>query len=109
MVFVTAQLFARPSISPHSSKSLRTIHSNDQMIEGWLEGESVSVLGSDISVNWDTTYSLQHFQPCKDFYGPVDKECNRQIPSTKFEQVLLIKNLVDQFCNLYPHLSIEQE
>jgi hypothetical protein len=66
------------------------------------------VLGSDILVNWDTTYSLQYFQPCKDFYGPVDKECNRQIPSTKFEQVPLIKKLVDQFCNLYPHLSIDQ-
>ncbi len=50
----------------------------------------------------------QTFQPCKDFYGPVDMECNRQIPSTKFEQVPLIKKLVDQFCNLYPHLSIDQ-
>jgi hypothetical protein len=78
------------------------------MIEGWLEGESVSVLGSDILVNWDTTYSLRFFQPCNDLYGPVDKECNRQIPSTKFEQVPLIKKLVDQFCNLYPHLSIDQ-
>jgi hypothetical protein len=98
MVFVTAQLFARPSISPDSSKSLlrTTIHSKDQMIEGWLEGESVSVLCSDIFVNWDTTYSLQHFQPCKDFYEPVDKECNRRIPSTKIEQVPLIKNLIDQ-------------
>ena len=38
MVFVTAQLFARPSISPNSSKSLRT-NSNDELIEGWLEGE----------------------------------------------------------------------
>jgi len=107
MVFVTAQLFARPGISPESSKSLGTIHSRDQMIEGWLE---VSVLGSDILVNWDTTYSLQYFQPCKDFnvYGPVNRECNHQIPSTKFEQVPLIKKLVDQFCNLYPHLSIDQ-
>ncbi len=34
MVFVTAQLFARPSISPDSSKSLSTIHSRDQMIKG---------------------------------------------------------------------------
>jgi hypothetical protein len=108
MFFVTAQLFARPSISPDSSKSLRTMHSNDQMIESWLEGESISVLGSDILVNWDTTYSQQHFQPCKDFYGEVDKECNHQIPSTKFDQVPLIKKLVDQFCNLFPHLSIEQ-
>ena len=35
-------------------------------------------------------------------------EFNRQIPSTKFEQVPLIKKLVDQFCNLFPHLSIDQ-
>ena len=66
------------------------------------------MLGSDILANWDTTYSLQYFQPCKDFYGPVDMECNRQIPSTKFEQVPLIKNLVDEFCKEYPHLSIDQ-
>ncbi len=32
--------------------------------------------------------------------SPVDMECNRQIPSTKFEQVPLIKKLVDQFCQL---------
>ena len=62
------------------------------------------MLGSDILVNWDTTYSLQHFKPCKDFYGEVDMECNRQLPSTKFHQVPLIKKLVDQFCKLYPHL-----
>jgi hypothetical protein len=109
IVFLTAQLFARPSISPDSWTSLRsTTHSNDQMIEGWLEGESISVLGSDILVNWDTTYSLEHFKPCKDFYGEVDMECNRQLPSTKFDQVPLIKKLVDQFCHLYPHLSIDQ-
>jgi len=108
MVFVTAQLFARPSISPDSMISLRSIHSKDQMIEGWLGDEAVSVLGTDILVNWNTTYSLQYFQPCKDFYGPVDMEFNRQIPSTKFEQVPLIKKLVDQFCTLFPHLSIDQ-
>jgi hypothetical protein len=108
MVFVTAQLFARPSISPDSMISLRSIHSKDQMIEGWLGDEAVSVLGADILVNWDTTYSLRYFQPCKDFYGPVDMEFNRQIPSTKFEQVPLIKKFVDQFCNLFPHLSIDQ-
>ncbi len=66
------------------------------------------MLGSDILVNWDTTYSLQHFKPCKDFYGEVDMECNRQLPSTKFDQVPLIKKLVDQFCDLFPHLSIDQ-
>jgi len=78
------------------------------MIEGWLGDEAVSVLGTDILVNWDTTYSVQYFKPCKDFYGRVDMECNRQIPSTKFEQVPLIKNLVDQFCNLFLHLGIDQ-
>ncbi len=55
MVFVTAQLFARPSISPDSMISLRSIHSKDQMIEGWLGDEADSVLGTDILVNWDTT------------------------------------------------------
>jgi hypothetical protein len=48
MVFVTAQLFARPSISPDSKISLRTIHSKDQMIEGWL--------GDEASQCWELIY-----------------------------------------------------
>ncbi len=43
MVFVTAQLFARPSISPDSKISLRTIHPKDQMIEGWF-GRSIGIV-----------------------------------------------------------------
>jgi hypothetical protein len=37
----------------------------------------------------------------------MDKECNRQIPATKFNQVPLIWNLVDTFCVMYPYLTVD--
>ncbi len=59
-------------------------------------------------MKWDTTYSQEHFETCKDFDVPVDKECNHQIPATKFNQVPFISNLVDTFCVMYPHLTVDQ-
>jgi hypothetical protein len=53
------------------------------------------------------TYSQDHFQTCKDFNGPVDNECNRQIPVTKFNQVPLIQNLVDTLCVMFPYLTVD--
>jgi hypothetical protein len=50
---------------------------------------------------------MRSFETCKDFDGPVDKECNRQIPSTKFYQVPLIQNLVDTFCVMFPYLTVD--
>ncbi len=69
----------------------------DQIIKGQLSVEIVTPLCNDILVNWDTTNSRDYFETCKDFDGPVDKECNRQIPATKFNQVPSIQNLVDMF------------
>jgi hypothetical protein len=37
----------------------------------------------------------------------VDKECNCQIPVTKFNQVPLIRNLVDTFCVMFPYLTVD--
>ncbi len=37
----------------------------------------------------------------------MDKECNRQIPVTKFNQVPLIQNLVDTFCVMVPYLTVD--
>jgi hypothetical protein len=72
-----------------------------------LAPETVTPLCNDILVNWDTTYSQDHFETCKDFDGPVDKECNHQIPVTKFNQVPLIQNLVDLFCVMFPYLTVD--
>ncbi len=79
----------------------------DQIIKGQLSVETVTPLCNDILVNWDTTYSQDHFETCKDFDGPVDKECNYQIPATKFNQVSLIQNLVDTFCVKFCYLTVD--
>jgi hypothetical protein len=62
---------------------------------------------NDILVNWDRAYFQDHFETCQDFDGPVDKECNCQIPSTKFNQVPLIQNLVDMLCVIFPYLAVD--
>jgi hypothetical protein len=105
-VVVQAQLFARPSIAPEGTLSMRAPFKY-QIIEGQFAPETVTPLCNDILVNWDTTYSQDHFETCKDFDGPVDKECNHQIPVTKFNQVPLIQNLVDMFCVMFPYLTID--
>ena len=64
-------------------------------------------MSNDILQNWDTTYSLDHFDTCKNFDGPVDKECNSSIPQEKFEQIPLIKKLVDTFTEMLPSLTID--
>jgi hypothetical protein len=79
----------------------------DQIIEGQLAPETVTPLCNDVLVNWDTTYSQDHFETCKDFDGPVDNECNCQIPVTKFNQVPLIRNLVDTCCVMFPYLTVD--
>ncbi len=105
-VVVQAQPFARPSIALEGALSTRAPF-KDQIIEGQLAPETVTPLCNDILVNWDTTYSQDHFELCKDFDGPVDKECNRQIPVTKFNQVQLIRNHVDTFCVMLPYLTVD--
>jgi hypothetical protein len=77
-VVVQAQLFARPSIAPEGALSTRAPF-KDKFIEGQLAPETLTPLCNDILVNWDTTYSRDHFETCKDFDGPVDKECNCRI------------------------------
>jgi hypothetical protein len=105
-VIVQAQLFARPSIAPEGALSTSANY-KDQIIKGKLSVETVTPLCKDILVNWDTTYSRDHFETCKDFDGPVDKECDCQIPATKFNQVPLNRNLVDTFCVMFPYLTVD--
>jgi hypothetical protein len=77
-------------------------------IESNLNDDMVAGLSNDTLQNRDTTYSLDHFNRCKNFDGPPDdKECKRFIPCTKFEQVPLIKKLVDTFSQMLPSLTID--
>ncbi len=55
-VVVQAQLYARPSIAPEDALSTRAPF-KDQIIDGQLAPETVTLLCNDILVNWDTTYS----------------------------------------------------
>jgi hypothetical protein len=105
-VVVQAQLFARPSIALEGALYMHAPFKN-QIIKGQLTLETVTPLCNDILVNWDTTYSRDHFETCKDFDGPEDKECNCQIPATKFNQVPLIQNLVDTFCVMFLYHTVD--
>ena len=69
--------------------------------------QTVAALSNDMSQNWNTTYSLKRFGPCKNFDGPVDKDSNRQIPHTKFHEAPLLKKLVDTFTEMFSNLTID--
>jgi hypothetical protein len=54
----------------------------------------------DLINNWEILYSNPEYQPCKkNTGGPVDRASNRQIYKTHFNQVPLLKNLVDTLEN----------
>jgi len=109
MIYVTAQLFARPTIAPVLIDGLvtRSLTKDLNFIQGNLNDKMVVALSNDIFQNWDTTYSLEHFGPCKNFDGPVDKDSNRQIPHTKFHEAPLLKKLVDTFTEMLQYLTID--
>jgi hypothetical protein len=101
MVYVTAQLFAQPSIAPVLCDLLTHSHTKElDFIQINLNDETVAALSNDILQNWNTTYSLERFGPCKNFDGPVDKDSNRQIPHTKFHEAPLLNKLVDTFTEM---------
>jgi hypothetical protein len=108
MIYVTAQLFARPSIAPVLCDQLTHSHTKDlDFIQNNLNDETVAVLSNDILQDWNTTYSLERFGPCKNFDGPVDKDSNRQIPHTKFHEAPLLNKLVDTFTEMLRYLTID--
>jgi len=107
MVFVTAQLFARPTISIASDQLTRSHTKKLDFIRNNLNNETVTALSNDILQNWNTTYSLERFGPCKNFDGPVDKASNRQIPSTKFHEAPLLMRLVDTVTDMLQYLTID--
>jgi hypothetical protein len=76
MIYVTAQLFARPTISIACDQLTRSHTKDLKFIQSNLNNETVTALSNDILQNWNTTYSLDCFEPCKNFDGPADKDSN---------------------------------
>jgi hypothetical protein len=107
MVYVTAQLFARPTISIACDQLTQSHTKQLDFIQNNLNNETVAALSNDILQNWNTTYSLERFGPCKNFDGPVDKDSNRQIPHTKFDEAPLLNQLVDTFTEMLQYLTID--
>jgi hypothetical protein len=73
-----------------------------------LDESTLSELRDGLINNWETLYSNPKYQPCKNNSGvPVDRESNRQIYKKHFNQVSLLKNLVDTFEAMLPYLSVD--
>ncbi len=107
MIYITAQLFARPSIDPDCERLSRSFVETQDYIEGNLGESTVPKLSNDIVHIWDTKYSHELFPPCLKFDGDVDKELNHHIFCKKFHQLPTLKELNDTFENLFPYLSID--
>jgi hypothetical protein len=86
-IFVQAQYFCRHSISIAYQVTTCNKMYKDQIVEGQVCVSSLMPLYNDLLINWNTIYSLNHFETCKDCDGPFDKHRNCDIPaksSTKF-------------------------
>jgi hypothetical protein len=77
-----------------------------QVTRGCLDESTLSELRDDLINNWEILYSNPEYRPCKkNSGGPVNKVSNRQIYKKHFNQVPLLKNLVDTFETMLPYLS----
>jgi hypothetical protein len=107
-ILIAAQIFTRPSIDPDTERISRSLTQAQDFMQGKLDESTLMELSNDLLPNWDAKYSVNDFPPCKSFDEMiVDQESNHQIPNTKFDQVPLIKELVDTFVILFPYLSID--
>jgi len=107
-ILIAAQIFTRPSIDPDTERISRSLTQAQDFMQGKLDESTLMELSNDLLPNWDAKYSVDDFPPCKSFDEMiVDQESNHQIPNTKFDQVPLIKELVDTFVILFPYLSID--
>ena len=113
--FITAQLFAKPTISEDTERFSCSFNVGQQeIITGQLgttlgEYAIVKDLSDDLLENWDTTYSAIDYPPLKMFGEmPIDHESNQQIPFEKLDERPLIKALVVLFEEIFPYLSIDR-
>jgi hypothetical protein len=78
-------------------------------IKGNLDKSIVAELTHDVVTRWDESYPLLEIPPCSKFQDKdVDPAKNRQIPQEKFYKVPLIQELVNQFQEIFCHLTITQ-
>jgi hypothetical protein len=109
-IFIQAQLFCAPTNNTNVLRLPRSLTKakGQQVTQGCLDESTLSELRDDLLNNWEILYSNPEYRPCKNFSGgPVDRESNRQIHRKHFNQVPLLKNLVDTFETLLPYLSID--
>ncbi len=113
--FITAQLFAKPTISEDTERFCCSFNVGQQkIITGQLgttlgEYATVKDLSDDLLENWDTTYSAIDYSPPKMFGGmPIDRKSNRQLPFEKLDERFRIKALVICFEKIFPCLSIDR-
>ncbi len=108
-IFTQAQLFCAPFNSTDVLQLPQSLMKGQskQVTQGCLDKSTLSELRDDLINNWEILYSNPEYQLCKKHSGvPVDRESNRQIYKKYFNQVPLLKNLVDTFETMLPYLSI---
>ena len=100
MTYYTAQLFCK--ISDNAEAWQNVTRKVKQITIQWL-----AQLTQDICHNWDTTYSVNKFQPAKAFDGDkIDATKNRHILRAMFQGVPWIAELVKYFEEKYNHLEV---
>jgi hypothetical protein len=62
-VFITAQLFARPSIQPDTVRFTHSFTEAQEFIQGKLDKSINNDLSNDLLQNWDSRYSVDEFPP----------------------------------------------
>ena len=106
MTYYTAQLFCKISDNAEACQNV-TRKVNQITIQGRVEESWLVQLTQDIRHNWDTTYSVNKFQPAKAFDGDkIDATKNRHILRAMFQGVPWIAELVKYFEEKYNHLEV---
>ena len=106
MTYYTAQLFCKISDNAEAWQNV-TRKVNQITIQGRIEESWLAQLTQDICHNWDTTYSVDKFQPAKAFDGDkIDATKNRHILRAMFQGVPWIAELVKYFEEKYNHIEV---
>ena len=109
-VVVTAQLFASSNgSSPNQpGRYLSSSNSMNDTVRGVLIYDITS-LSNDVLTDWDSSYPVATFPPCKSFGGSrINRESNRQIHRSQFHLLPHIVTLVNYFEGNDKTLSVDQ-
>ncbi len=109
-VVVTAQLFASSNgSSPNQpGRYLSSSNSMNDTVRGVLIYDITS-LSNDVLTDWDSSYPIATFPPCKFFGGVrINQESNRQIHRSQFHLLPHIVTLVNYFEGIDKTLSVDQ-